>query len=134
MKREKQEMIPDIEALRKQLDQLQNEKEQVSVASSTGSQKSGVSDRGDHEILDNVLEKDNDLTSEQNFLDKLLSKKASEQHADSSSEKSERRKSRKNAGATVTAASPDDPLVQERVKLLQMKLDEALRTLQVERE
>ena len=135
LRREKQDSSADIDTLRKQLELYQNEKEQVSVASSTGSQKSGVSD---HEILENaLLDKDNDisLTSEQNFLDKLLSKK--ERDHDSCSEKSEQRsrgKGRKNAVDVVSTASPDDPLVQERVKMLQMKLDEALKTLQGERE
>lgn len=133
LKREKSEISGDMDTLRKQVELMQNEKEHVSVASSTGSQKSGVSEH-DHEILDSVLEKDSNmsLTSEQNFLDKLLSKK--ERDHDSSSEKSEQRKVKK--GLTEGGSgSPDDSLVQEQqVKMLQMKLDEAQKTVQAERE
>ena len=134
LKREKQEFASEIDSVRKQLDMYQNEKEHASVASSTGSQKSGVSDH-ERENFENVLEKENDtaLTSEKNFLDKLLSKK--ERDHDSCSEKSERKRSKKNVPeVSGSATSPDDVLGQEKLKLLQAKLDETLKSLQTERE
>ena len=139
LKREKSDLSNETESLRKQLEQHHNgEKEQASVASSShsGSHKSihSHSER-DNVILDSFPQHDESAshrTEEMEFLNKLLQKKESDA-ASVMSEKMEKRRAQKKKYDEMPVTE-DLTLVEQKVSALQMRLEEAQKTLQAERE
>lgn len=150
LKRERLELTTDMESLKKQSETYQNnEKERGSICSS-GSHKSGISD------LDNAAASSSSLTAENiqelnkatvgaaappadDFVSKLLSRKENSKDVESSSsghsEKSEKRKHRSEKRQQLEGSSPtEDTLARQKVNMVEMKLEEAQKTIQGERE
>ena len=128
LKRERHELGMQLEALRKQLESYQNlEKERNSVCSS-GSHKSGHG--SDHEPS-----QEQDKGVGEDFVSKLLSKKDRDLDSTSSrdSDKSEKRRAKKS-GDNSPASGLEDSVVKQKMSMLQLKLDETHKTIQIERE
>ncbi len=147
LKHERHKLKSELETMRKSTSSVGTEKDKYSVASSTGSPKSG----SDHEAnlaADNaLLDKDHNLLpsdqiqSEHNFVDKLLAKKdpppsAPKDKDESSSGHSDKTDGDKGSKTKKKEVTPggDDTLAQEKISMLQMKLEEAQKTVRGERE
>ncbi len=151
LKHERHRLKSEVDTLKKSASDASVEKDKCSVASSTGSQRSG----SDHEAnlaADNaLLDKDHNLLpfdqlqSEHNFVDKLLAKKEKsvtsskkDKDPDSSSSHSDKseshRGSKSKKAEQLSSPAVDDTLVDQKVSMLQMKLEEARKTIQGERE
>ena len=152
LKHDRHRLKAELELLKKSTSDTNIDRDKCSVAS-TGSQRSG----SDHEanlaadtaLLDrdhNLLPSDQ-IQSEHNFVDKLLAKKEQsvssskkdqkEKDRDSSSshsDKSDGQKSSKSKRKEKSSVPVDDTLAHQKISMLQMKLDEAQKTIQGERE
>lgn len=144
LKREKHELASEVDTLRKQSDMYHNEKDKVSVASSTGSHHSVGSDH-DNITSENLPEKDSELSlsshsipqNDQTFVDKLLSKKDKDSESSSGyGEKgTDRRKSRRKEDAIRNHETANEiAAAQQKMATLEVKLEEAHKTLTIERQ
>ena len=153
LKHDRHRLKAENELLKKSIPDANIDRDKCSVASSTGSQRS-CSDHEANLAADNaLLDRDHNLLpsdqiqSEHNFVDKLLAKKEQsvypnkkdpkEKDHDSSSshsDKSEGHKGTKSKKKDQISPPLDDSLAQQKLSMLQMKLEEAQKTIKGERE
>ena len=144
LKRAKNDLTSEIDTLKRQVDSScpvssDKDKDKASCASSTGSQKSGVVDRENTpDTFSSEKETDGSNTAishtdQINFMDKLMSKKEKEKDSDSASSSSDHPEKKKVKHPDQTP-TPEGSLTEERLAMLQMKLEEAQKTIQAERE
>ena len=153
LKHDRHRLKAENELLKKSIPDANIDRDKGSVASSTGSQRS-CSDHEANLAADNaLLDRDHNLLpsdqiqSEHNFVDKLLAKKeqlvysnkkdSMEKDHDSSSshsDKSEGHKGTKSKKKDQISPPLDDSLAQQKLSMLQMKLEEAKKTIKGERE